>query len=81
MIRKIQNLLREDGASIVEMALASAVVMGMLFGVTYMSLALYTFHYISEAAREGSRYAIVRGSTCHANTPGLANCGTSGITQ
>jgi Flp pilus assembly protein TadG len=76
-----RGILREDGRSIVEFAFACAVVFGMLFGVIYFSMALYTYHYISEAAREGSRYAMVRGSTCHANTPGLTNCGTSGITS
>ncbi len=72
--RETQYSLREDGASIVEMALASAVVFGMLFGVIYFSFALYTFHYTSEAAREGSRYAMVRGSTSCTNTPNLTNC-------
>jgi Flp pilus assembly protein TadG len=74
MNRKIQYSLREDGASIVEMALASAVVFGMLFGIIYFSMTLYTYHYLSEAAREGSRYAMVRGSTSCTNTPGLTNC-------
>lgn len=74
---KTQNPLREDGVSIVEMALACSVMLGMLFGVIYFSLAFYTFHYVSEAAREGSRYAMVRGSTSCANTPGLTNCGAT----
>ena len=66
--------IREDGGSIVEFAFACAVVFGMLFGVIYFSMALYTYHYISEAAREGSRYAMVRGSTSCTNTPNLTNC-------
>lgn len=74
MIGKTRSPLSEDGASVVEMALASVVVMGMLIGVIYMSLGLYTFHYISDAAREGSRYAMVRGSASCTNTPGLTNC-------
>jgi Flp pilus assembly protein TadG len=71
---KNRNPLHEDGRSIVEFAFACAVLFGMLFGIVYFCLALYTYHYISEAAREGSRYAIVRGSTSCTNTPGLANC-------
>jgi Flp pilus assembly protein TadG len=75
MNRKTQYSLREDGASIVEMALASAVVFAMLFGVIYFSMMLYTYHYISEAAREGSRYAIVRGSaSCTNSSNHLPNC-------
>ena len=80
-IAQYPKVLREDGRSVVEFALACAVLFGMLFGIVYFSMMLYTYHYISEAAREGSRYAIVRGSTCHANTPGLTNCGTTGITN
>ena len=64
----------EDGASLVEMALASVVVFAMLFGIIEISFALYTYDYVSDAAREGSRYAIVRGSTSCTNTPSLAGC-------
>lgn len=48
----------------VEMALALVILLTMLFGIMQISLALYTYHFISEAAREGTRYAIVRGATC-----------------
>jgi Flp pilus assembly protein TadG len=78
-----KGVLREDGASIVEMAFSSVVLFGMLFGIIYMSFALYTYHYISDAAREGSRYAMVRGSTSCANSSSLlSNCNaTSGQIQ
>jgi Flp pilus assembly protein TadG len=59
------------------MALSSIILLTMLFGILEMSLALYSYHYISEAAREGSRYAIVRGSTSCQNTPNLTNCGAT----
>jgi Flp pilus assembly protein TadG len=43
-----------------------------MFGIIETGLMLYTYHFISEAAREGTRYAIVRGSsagaTCAAYT-------------
>ena len=35
-----------------------------LVGMMKMSLAIYTYHYVAEAAREGARYAMVRGSAC-----------------
>ena len=67
--------LREDAATIVEFAFACAVLLGMFFGIIYICFALYTFHYISDAAREGSRYAIVRGSTSCVNSSNLlSNC-------
>ena len=64
----------EEGSSLVETALACTVFLAMLTGVFQMSLAFYTFHYVSDAAREGSRYAAVRGSTSCTNTPNLSNC-------
>jgi Flp pilus assembly protein TadG len=48
----------------VEMALTIIVLLTVIFGVFEICLALYTYHFISDAAREGSRFAIVRGSTC-----------------
>jgi Flp pilus assembly protein TadG len=33
-------------------------------GIIYMAWALYTYNIVSEAAREGARFAIVRGSAC-----------------
>lgn len=32
-------------------------------GLMNMAFATYTYHYVSEAAREGVRYAVVRGGT------------------
>lgn len=65
----------EEGATMVEMAIASVVLLMMLFGVIVLSLSFYTYNYVSDAAREASRWAIVRGSQCSANTPGLDHCG------
>ncbi len=67
-------LLREDGDTIVEFAVSCTVVVGMILGVSMVSYAVYTYHYVSDAAREGARYAIVRGSTSCTNTPALSNC-------
>lgn len=63
--RRVRSrFLREQGASIVEMALSMLILLAILFGLIEMCLALYTYHFISDAAREGSRYAIVHGSAC-----------------
>lgn len=77
MMRTLRALRREEGASILELALVSTIFFAMLIGCFQMLLALYTFHFVSEAAREGSRYAIVRGSTSCTNTPNLSNCDAS----
>ncbi len=54
----------EEGATVVEMALSMIILLTILFGLIEMCLALYTYHYVSDAAREGTRYAIVHGATC-----------------
>ncbi len=54
----------ERGGSIIEMAFALTILMTLIFGIVQVSLAAYTYHTISELAREGSRFAMVRGSTC-----------------
>ncbi len=54
----------EAGSAAVEMALSMFILLSVLIGVFELCLALYSYHYVSEAAREGSRYAIVHGSTC-----------------
>ena len=54
----------EAGQSLVEFAFTFSVLIGFIFGFIELCLAFYSFGMISESAREGSRYAMVRGSTC-----------------
>lgn len=54
----------EEGATLVEMALSALLLLAFIFGVMEICLALYSYHFISEAAREGTRFAIVRGYSC-----------------
>jgi Flp pilus assembly protein TadG len=74
IIRKLRCLGGEEGASIVETAFACVIFLAMLIGTFQMMLGFYTFHFVSDAAREATRYAIVRGSTSCTNTPNLSNC-------
>lgn len=53
----------ERGSALLEMAFSAIVLLSFMFGIIEIGLALYSYHFISEAAREGTRYAIVRGST------------------
>jgi Flp pilus assembly protein TadG len=46
-----------------EYAIVLPVLLTFLFGIMDFSRFLYTYHFISEVAREGTRYAIVRGSS------------------
>jgi Flp pilus assembly protein TadG len=67
----------EAGAGLVETALSASVLLLLVFGIFEISLALYSYHCIGEAAREGSRYAMVRGSTSCVNTPSQSGCNAS----
>ena len=55
----------ERGDAMVEFALGASLLFMVVCGIIVMALALYTYNVLSEAAREGTRYAIVRGSACH----------------
>jgi Flp pilus assembly protein TadG len=66
-----RNMRGEEGAVIMETAMSMIILLTFMFGVMEAGFALYSYHFISEAAREGTRYAIVRGATW-----GTA-CGTS----
>lgn len=59
---------REEGSAAIEMAVSIPALLLVIVGMMKMCLAVYSYHYTSEAAREGARYAIVRGygaSTAH----------------
>jgi Flp pilus assembly protein TadG len=62
----------EEGTELVEFALTLPILLGIIFGLMQICLAFYTHEYISELAREGTRYAIVHGPTC--KTSGGASC-------
>jgi Flp pilus assembly protein TadG len=68
------HLQKDEGSSLVEMALASMIFLAMLIGAFQATLALYTLNIVADAARQGTRYAMVRGSTSCTNTPSLSNC-------
>ncbi len=58
---------QEEGSAILETALSITILLAMMFGIMEGAFAVYSYHFISEAAREGTRYAIVRGSSAGAN--------------
>lgn len=67
----------EAGSSLVEMAISISLFLMILIGIFEMGLALYRYNYVSDAAREASRWAMVRGAACSTNTPGLDHCNAS----
>ena len=53
----------EEGGSMVEMALVSALVyLPMLFGIFEVSYGLFAYNFVCNASRQASRYASVRGN-------------------
>jgi Flp pilus assembly protein TadG len=53
-----------DGQTLVETAICVSVLLTVTFGIMGAGLALYTYNIVCEAARDGSRYAMVHGSSC-----------------
>src|SRR5947209_3470324 len=74
---------REEGAAGVETALSCTILLAILFGICQMSMAMYVYQFTSDASRQATRWAMVRGSTSCINTPGLTSCnaGTTDITN
>lgn len=66
----------ESGANMVEVAIASLIMFTMMFSILQFSLVLYMHHFLALAAQEGSRYAIVRGSSWSSacSTTRKSNC-------
>ena len=56
--------LDQSGQTLIEFAITISVLLTALFTLMEICLALYTWSTITELACEGTRYAIVRGSTC-----------------
>jgi Flp pilus assembly protein TadG len=61
--REYRSAGSEEGSAIMETAMSFLMLMSFLLVVMETGFLLYSYHFISEAAREGTRYAIVRGST------------------
>jgi Flp pilus assembly protein TadG len=53
----------DEGSAIMETAMSSIILLTFMLGVMETGFVLYSYYFISEAAREGTRYAIVRGSS------------------
>jgi Flp pilus assembly protein TadG len=67
---------RQRGTGLVEQAFILVILLTMLFGIVDFGRALYTYHFVANAAREATRWASVRGTLCnHALTGCQANTG------
>ena len=74
MGRGADKLQQEDGASLIEASVSIAVFLSLILGVIQILMALYAYNFVSDAAREGTRYAVIRGEdSCYPN-PSFPNC-------
>lgn len=55
----------DNGSTLLEFALVSIILMTILLGVMEFSRTFYSYHFVSNAAGEATRYAIVRGADCN----------------
>jgi Flp pilus assembly protein TadG len=79
--RCIAGLLREeDGGSMIEFAITISTALTLVFVIMQLCLALYMYGMISETAREATRWAIVRGSTCVTGSGTSCTTTTTAIT-
>ena len=55
---------KESGATLVEMAFIVILLLTILYGIMGFGHALYAYHFVNNAAKEGARWASVNGSAC-----------------
>jgi Flp pilus assembly protein TadG len=66
----------ERGSTVVETALSLGLLSMLIFGVFETCLAVYSYHFLANAAHEGARYAIVRGARWSVGCDGGGNAGS-----
>jgi Flp pilus assembly protein TadG len=72
---KVRN--DETGSMLVDFALSISIVLMLTFGIMDFSRVIYVDHFVANAARQASRYAMVRGSTFDGTLcgrPSTLNC-------
>jgi Flp pilus assembly protein TadG len=63
----------QRGSSLPETAIVLGVLLAFMFGIIDFGRATYTYAFVAQLARQGARWAIVRGSQCSA----LDHCNAS----
>ena len=71
----LARLAGESGSGLIEYAIAFIAFMMLMFGITGFGHALYAYTFVSNVARDASRWAAVNGSTCGSDN----SCNGAGI--
>jgi Flp pilus assembly protein TadG len=66
----------ERGSALLEFGLLATVLFMLIFGIIDFGRALFAYHFVANAAREGTRYASVRGASC--SLP-MTDCGANNL--
>jgi Flp pilus assembly protein TadG len=75
--RKGPSVMRSQrGAGLVEYAFIFILFMSVIFGISGFGHAIFVYHHINTAAKEGARYATVRGYNCNRDEP-VSSCQAS----
>jgi Flp pilus assembly protein TadG len=74
---RIASQRKERGSSLVEQSFIIVFLLTLMLGIIDCGRALYTYHFVSNVAREATRWASVRSTTCNASAvpPGPATNG------
>ncbi len=64
MLRSVEQQSGERGTALVEFAVVAVVLLTLILGVIDVGRALYAYDFVSDAARRGARFAMVRGTAC-----------------
>ena len=64
MIRGLRQQNRDQGSVALEFALSVITILLVMFLIVDVGRALYAYDWISDAARQATRFAMVRGKTC-----------------
>ena len=71
----LKNCMQEEaGSALVEFAASAILLFTLVFGIMECSRAVYTYHFLANAAQEATRYAMVRGASW---TPACASATSS----
>ena len=63
-IKSLRFEKKDRGSVLLEFGIVAILFLTIFFGIVDFARALYTYHFVGNAAREATRYAIVRGSSC-----------------
>lgn len=61
--RRSSKNARQTGAALVELAIAATLILLLMFAIIDFGRIAYAYHFVSEAAREATRWGAVRGAT------------------